>query len=253
MEANFYVASIGALFSIVCSTAVRADDASAGHTRSSIGLGLVDVQQPYSGVQAKTVPVPWLVYNNDRIFVSGTVAGYSFFIEDSYKLNLEIQPRFDHVTAGDSIQLAGIETRLASVDGGIELERSAGVGKFTFTAFHDLLGRSNGSFLGLGWIYPHPFAGGFLTSVAGVEWQSASAVSYYYGVSSAESRSNRPTYSPGGGLNAYLGVFYAHPLSKSWQWIVGARYTRLSAAVSDSPLVDRNYSSIFVGALSYGF
>lgn len=60
-------------------------------------------------------------------------------------------------------------------------------------------------------------------------------------------------YKPGWGFSPYIGLMAAYPLTESIELSAGARVTRLSNAIYNSPMVDERYMTSFFTSVSYSF
>ncbi|MHB8814492.1 MAG: MipA/OmpV family protein [Steroidobacteraceae bacterium] len=205
-----------------------------------LGAGLADVDPGYIGYHRRTDPFPLLSYRSGRFYMEGLNAGLIAAQSQAYALSVTLRPDFNRLRASDSPQLAGIRTREWTIDGGVRFSLEGTWGRASAAAMHDLLDRSNGTTLSLGYEYPIALGRGVrLTPGMGLEWESAGFTDYYYGVSTAESLPNRPAYSPGRALDPSGHLDLAVPLSPHWHLGAGVSYTRFGSSIRESPLVDR--------------
>lgn len=78
-------------------------------------------------------------------------------------------------------------------------------------------------------------------------------VDYYYGVDKTESGPDRPQYSGRAVINPFVGFTGAIKLSERIFFEANFEYIHLDAGISDSPIVDDNYSFETSLTLNYLF
>ena len=88
-------------------------------------------------------------------------------------------------------------------------------------------------------------AHGLLTVNAGITWNSAAIVNYYYGAANV--------YKGGAALDPFIKLGFAHPLGARWRFNSFVEYEHLAAAVADSPIVNQNHVTTVFAGFVYGF
>lgn len=219
----------------------------------TLGFGLNDTNPGYVGYNHQLTPFPFFSYRNGRFFLAGISAGYVVARNSGYSLSLMVRPRYLRLKASDSPQLAGMTTRQISLDGGAVLSVFGQAGRLNLGLFHDLLDRNDGTEANLGYSYPIRLRTWTLSPGVGITWESTSLTNYYYGVSPAESLPTRPAYSPGAATNSYVRLGLSIPLTERWRFFSQLRYTRFSAVIQQSPIVDVSHSLSATVALAYTF
>ncbi len=212
------------------------------------GAGVAVSDPGYVGYSRQVTPVPLVFYHYGRFFLAGVSAGYLLSNGDHYRFSLVVTPQFNRLSASDSPQLAGIQDRQWSLDGGANLDLFGSWGRFNLGVAHDLLDRNNGSSANLGYHYGFKLGDWTLAPGLGLHWESANLVNYYYGVSPAEVIPGRPAYSPGAATDPFVDVSLSTAISEHWQFRSFLRYERFASAIHDSPIVARSGSpSLFIG------
>lgn len=212
------------------------------------GAGVAVTDPGYVGYTRQVTPVPLVFYHYGRFFFAGVTAGYLLSNGEHYRFSLVVTPEFNRLKASDSPQLAGIQTRQWSLDGGANLDLFGGWGRFNIGVFHDLLDRNNGTGANTGYHYPIPLGDWTLSPGLGLRWENSNLTNYYYGVSPAEVIPGRPAYSPGSATNPYVELGLSTALSEHWQLRGNVQYMRFGSAIHDSPIVDRSgTTTIFIG------
>lgn len=212
------------------------------------GGGVAVTDPAYVGYNRQITPIPLIFYHYGRFFFAGVTAGYLLSNDEHYRFSLVVKPQFNRLKASDSSQLAGIETREWSLDGGANLDLFGGWGRVNLGVDHDLLHRNNGSSANLGYHYGFRLGDWTLSPGLGLHWESANLTDYYYGVSPAEVIPGRPAYTPGAATNPYADVSLSTAISAHWQFRGFLRYERFAGAIHDSPIVDRSGSpTVFIG------
>ena len=228
-----------------------ANDAGSGWI---FGAGVAVTNPGYVGYSRQVTPLPLVFYHYGRFFFAGFSAGYLLDNGAHYRLSVGLQPMLNRLSAGDSPQLAGIQTRQWSIAGGANLETFGDWGRLSVGVFHDLLGRNDGTGANVGYRLPFQLGSWTLAPGIGVRWEDSKLTNYYYGVSPAEARlPGRPAYSPGSAANPYLSLGLSTRLSEHWQFRGDFSYLRFASAIHDSPIVDRSGSpTIFIGFVYNG-
>lgn len=215
------------------------------------GGGLAVTNPGYVGYDRQVTPFPLVFYHNGRFFFAGFSAGYLLAGDRNVRLSAVVVPQISRLKASDSPQLAGIQTREWSLDGGLSLDVSEGWGNFHVNLLHDLLDRNNGTQSGVSYDYPFHVDSWTLSPGLGLRWQNAAMNDYYYGVSPAEVIPGRPAYSPGSSVSPFLRIGLSTKLSEHWQFRSSLEYTRFGSAIHDSPIVDRSGSPTFFIGFTY--
>ncbi|MGA9854341.1 MAG: MipA/OmpV family protein [Gammaproteobacteria bacterium] len=219
----------------------------------SLGLGLAISQPGYVGVSRQITPLPLVFYHNGRFFFAGVSVGYVPFNGQHYSFAILAKPRINRLSASDSSQLAGIQTREWSIDGGGRFSVFGKWGRLNASVFTDLLHRYNGIESDLDYQYPIHMPGWTLSPGIGVAWYNSPLTNYYYGVSSAEVAPGRPAYSPGRATNPFVQFDLRVPFGNRWQLLGGVKYMHFARSIQDSPIVDRSGTlTVFLG-MSYRF
>lgn len=212
------------------------------------GGGVAVTNPGYVGYTRQVTPFPLVFYHNGRFFFAGISAGYLLSNGQHYRFSLVTTPRFNRLSASDSPQLAGIQSRQWSIDGGANLDVFGDWGHYNLGVSHDLLDRNNGTGITTAYHYAFRLGGWTLTPGIGLRWENANLTNYYYGVSPAEVIPGRPAYSPGSATNPFMDVALSTSITDHWQFRGSLQYMRFSSAIHDSPIVDRSGSpTLFIG------
>lgn len=86
-----------------------------------------------------------------------------------------------------------------------------------------------------------------------LSWYSAKLVNYYYGVTAAEVRSQRPRYQSGSGWRWHNGLVGVYPLNQHWVTELGAGINWYTQAFTDSPLTRNNPEVVSFALIRYVF
>lgn len=228
-------------------------DSAASNARSGwlLGVGGALSNPGYVGGKQQFTPFPLLFYHRGRFFVAGISAGYLLSSGSHHRLSLVAMPEFNRLSSQDSPQLAGIQSRRWSLNGGASLELFGRWGRYDLSVFHDLLNRSNGTVVSTGYKYPLQLGRWQLTPGVGLRWQNANLVDYYYGVRPAEAIPGRPAYAPGNALSPYADVSLSTPLTKHWRFRASVQYLRFADSIRHSPIVDRTGSTTLILGFTY--
>lgn len=193
--------------------------------------------------------VPLYLYEGRRLFSHGTQAGVHLVRDQLINFDLLARYRFDRLETDASSFYDGMKDRQQSVDGGFAISLDQPWGLLNFSAVTDLLSRHDGEELDLTYRYPIVAGRWTFTPSVSLVYQSRDLIDYYYGVSSAEARPDRPEYSPDSALFWRAGLNTAYHLTENWHVFANMSYENLDDTVRDSPLTERrNLFSSYVGA-----
>jgi outer membrane protein len=88
----------------------------------------------------------------------------------------------------------------------------------------------------------------------GVTWSSENQNEYYYGVSKKESqRSGLSSYDPSDSWSPYVELSVNYKLTDSWNVFGMGRYIRLTDEVTNSPMVDKEWTGVLMTGVTYSF
>jgi outer membrane protein len=220
----------------------------------SLGIAAIRSPEPYAGADDDILVVPAISFAYKRFYFRGITAGLRLWESGGFSADAVAQARFGGYDAEDSPALAGMEDRRKSADVGLELswERERRIG-LRLTPLVDALGRSDGQEVGFDVYVPLRFGPVRLEPRAGVEWQSAGLVDYYYGVRPEEARPGRPAFAGEDAFNLTGGLFLFTPLSQRLLLQGFVKYERLDSGIRESPIVDRGSAVTGFAAVSYRF
>jgi outer membrane protein len=246
---NFY--SIKSICCIFCaafvSGAAQADEF-ADKLTGDIGLGGYYSKSVMRGMSEKLSALPYLDAEYGRLFARVDTLGVKTLALGHGYLELVGRISQDGLNA-----MPGIARRDAPLPLGIGTLQMTPLGGVMINVFHDV-SRSRGDLFEL--IYGGQIAvpGVTFYPIAGVEYQSAKYVRYYYGVSPAEAAvSQYASYQPAGAVNGLLGLIAEVKLTDEYYLNAQLRRKWLGDAIQRSPLVHQRTLDTGYIALSYRF
>jgi outer membrane protein len=144
--------------------------------------------------------------------------------------------------------LQGMSRREPETDLGLSFEQRSSWGNLFGEALRDASGTSGGSELRLGYSMPIHAGNLILAPYFSLALRDAELNDYYYGVLPSEATADRPSYFPGRGLNASVGLNMRYDLALRWHLLAGVSATEWSSGVRRSPIVEnRPQVSAFTG------
>jgi len=222
-------------------------------TELEAGIGVVITAKPYVGVDAEAYIIPFINYTQGQFFVRGPSVGYRFIQTDSFALDAIGKWRFDGYDEDDSRDLEGMSDRHMTVDGGAAVSLFGDWGTLKLTALTDMLSEHDGQEITLAYSKEFTQDKITITPSIGLSWQSSNLLDYYYGVEANEARAGRAAYDAGSDLAWYIGLGGEYKLDEKWTAMAGVVYEKHGSEITDSPIVEDNYSlGIFTG-LTYKF
>lgn len=133
---------------------------------------------------------------------------------------------------------------------GIEYNAYAGNTAFSVQALQDFTSVHNGREIRLGVDHRLQVGGNAYTLAIGAVWQDNNIVDYYYGVDLDEVHYQELVYTPGSSLTPYLRFDWNRTLGKHWTLQASLQQKWFGSTITNSPLVDKHYStSVFIGGV----
>ncbi|MCH8303364.1 MAG: MipA/OmpV family protein, partial [Proteobacteria bacterium] len=113
---------------------------------------------------------------------------------------------------------------------------------------HDTLDRHQGSEVQMSYRYFIDAGPWSLSPYISWTWQDENLSDYYFGVSEAEARPDRPAYSPGDSQWLGFGINTAWHVSDKIVLFANVGFVGADSSIENSPLVEEpNFSALFVG------
>jgi outer membrane scaffolding protein for murein synthesis (MipA/OmpV family) len=141
--------------------------------------------------------VPLYLYNGKYVFFRGTAGGIHLFSTDNIELNVMGRYRFTKLDPDRNAFFEGIEERKQTLDGGVELRLRGGCGIVNANYLTDTLNRHKGQSAEVSYRYTFDRGRFSFSPFITWAWNDNKLTNYYYGVSEAEARTDRPAYTPG--------------------------------------------------------
>ncbi|MEO1203657.1 MAG: MipA/OmpV family protein [Pseudomonadota bacterium] len=197
--------------------------------------------------------VPLYLYNGKYLFFRGTAGGVHLYRNDSMQINLLGRYRFQKLDPSRNAFYDGIDERRQSLDGGVELRLRGKWGGLNANYLTDTLNRHKGDSAEL--TYRYRFDRGKLTLSPFVSygWNDGTLTNYYFGVSEAEARPDRPEYAPGDSNWIAFGLNTTWWVSSQVQFFANMGFGGVDTVITDSPLVEESTQSAFFAGGTYIF
>jgi outer membrane protein len=225
-----------------------------GPPRRSVGLGVLASPNPYRDASTEVFPIPVLVLRGEQVSFVGLRLSVHLVEQGPWSLDAIAQPRFGGFDPADSAFLEGMEEREFTLDAGLELTWESPRWSVSFDVLRDVLSRSDGLEMSVDVQRSFAYARWRISPGFGVGWQDDELADYYYGVRPAEARAGRPTYDPGSTLVPSVGIEVARSFPNP-RWSVRGiiDVELLPSAVTNSPIIEDDYSAFAVAAVAYSF
>jgi len=217
----------------------------------SIGLGIFAEQDIYKGTDTEYEAAPGIIYENGPLEIQafdGIGASFKAYSYDPFYIAVSGSISFEEgYDPDDSDYLKGMEELDTLYGAGLELGAVWGNWEAGLGIEWDLSGEHDGRQVELSLGYSKAVAGFVLRPELSLTWLSEKTVDYFYGVSAAEARADRPAYSPGSSYEIGAELLIQRPLFSDNFSIVGLiGISTFGNEITDSPLVDEDYE---IGAL----
>lgn len=103
------------------------------------GLGVAVSQDVYAGFDNRTVPIPIINYNGDRLTVYGPFVSYDVIKTENFTADVQLAPTFAGYDESDSAVFTGMEDRDFSMSAGVGLNYTLDRWRFRANLLHDVL------------------------------------------------------------------------------------------------------------------
>ena len=217
-----------------------------------IGLGSYYSHSIIHGKAGEYSVLPYLDFDYARMFARIDTLGFNTLALGKGNLQLVGRISQDGFSA-NTPNLRGIEDRATPIPLGVGTLQVTSIGGFVVNAFHDVR-RSQGNLIETIYAGEVDLPRVTFYPMAGVEYESAQYVRYYYGISSAEAiNSQYPAYQPAGTLNKFLGLISDIRLNDTYHLNGHFRRKWLGNAIQMSPIVGQRYQDTAYLAISYRF
>lgn len=247
---KFKILTLGALLASSFSVVHAADGP------WSLGAAALVTPNPYKGDQDRVYPVPLVGYEGDSFYLRGLNAGYYLWNDKTDKLSITAyySPLFFRAKDSDSKSMRQLDNRHATLMAGLSYVHYTDYGFLRTVLAGDTLDNSNGVTWDTAWLYRYNSDRLTLTPGIGVQWSSDNQNDYYYGVSKKESsRSGLSSYEAESSWSPYVELSVNYKLTDSWNVFGMGRYVRLADEVTDSPMIDKQWTGVLLTGVTYSF
>jgi len=200
------------------------------------GAGTSDL---FKAQHKNAVPLFNFGYHSEDFNVDVGSVNYRFFGGNDDLINLSTYLGSSGLAydQDDADILKGMDKRESSADLGLNADIHLNQGTVSTYFQHDISGAYNGFVAGAKYFYPMKLSSADFVPFAGVSYQSADYVDYYFGVKDKEANVQRHAYKGGSDVSYQLGYKLVMPIAENWDITQTTTYNRLGDNISDSPIV----------------
>ncbi|MBN3040396.1 MAG: MipA/OmpV family protein [Candidatus Omnitrophica bacterium] len=215
------------------------------------GAGAIMAERPYTGVDDDIIPIPLINAQYQRVYIDYNTLGFIIGENDYLRASVIAKPRLMGYEADDSNDLAGMEDREWSVDGGLGFVAKQDYFTTKANFVTDTLGEHKGHEATV--VVSTELFKGILVPRCGAKWQSKDLIDYYYGVEPNEVRVNRPAYAGDDAINYTAGTQIRIPFLEKWVAVLDVEYEHLDDIIKESPIVNQDSTMRYAGGIVYKF
>lgn len=222
----------------------------------SVGASIGISTGPYRDYSDKVIPLPVIEYDGPVFFFHGVEAGLKIYSSESNEVSFSVSYIPFSFKPKDSKKesLKNLNERKISAMTNLSWIHKSDWGFTSLKAGQKITGNRKGIMIAAEYGYPLQLGNTTIVMSSGLEFSNADINKYYFGISPDEAnRSGLNSYYPGSGVSPYIELIAAYSLTKSIELSTGARVTRLSNAIYNSPMVDERYMASFFTSVSYSF
>lgn len=192
--------------------------------------------------------IPLYLYEGKYFFARGTAGGLHIVNNDDYELNVFARYRFQQLDPDSHEFYEGLEERRQTLDAGVQFAIKKKWGELTLDWVADTLDRHNGQQAKVTYRYRIDAGAWSISPYISWAYQDANLTDYYFGVSEAEARVDRPEFFAGSSQWAEFGLNTAWHFSERIVFFANVGFAGVDSDVMDSPLVEESgMSALFVG------
>ncbi len=219
---------------------------------AALGGGIRFGQSPYLATdnedQRQLDLIPLYLYEGKWLFARGTAGGIHLVNNDRFQFNLYTRYRFQKLDPDSNVFYEGLEERKQSLDAGIEAGLTQDWGELKLNWVTDTLDRHNGEEVRFSYRYRFESGPWSFSPYISWTWQDEKLTDYYFGVSEAEARPDRPAYSAGESQWIGFGMNTAWQVTDRIVLFGNVTFAGADSEVVNSPLVEEAAGSqVFVG------
>lgn len=247
---KFKILTLGALIASSFSAVHAAD------SPWSLGAAALVTPNLYKGDQDRVYPVPMVGYEGDSFYLRGLTAGYYLWNDQTDKLSVTAyySPLFFRAKDSNLHSMRQLSNRYATLMAGLSYAHYTQYGFLRTVLAGDTLDNSNGVTWDTAWLYRYTTDRLTFTPGLGITWSSENQNEYYYGISKNESqRSGLNSYDPDSSWAPYIELSVNYKLTDNWNVFGMGRYIRLANEVTDSPMVDKEWTGVLMTGITYTF
>lgn len=187
--------------------------------------------------------------------VESTVSGPEAPVGDGSNFDNETVRDQGHDLLPTDMRLSpeDVRDRDFALDAGVRAHWYTDTSEWTLALFHDVSDVYGGARISAGYRKLWYLGQWKLVSAAELEWRSADLLDYYYGIDSSDVENTLFHYDAGAGLFASVGLTANREITENWQWLLHVSYNLLPDSMTDSPLVEEDYTITTFAGVTYRF
>lgn len=237
-------------------TILTSSEAMESRNKWGIGLGIATQSSVYRDYDNVISGFPLLSYEGDYFFLRGLSAGVSLVKNTNHTVHIDISYEFSSFNPKntDDLQMKKLDKRRATAMLGVGYSYQDTWGIMHAHVGADILGKSKGILMDVGYMYPITLGNLRVTPGIGVQWANKKHNNYYYGISEKEAaKSGLNAYEAGNGFTPYVDISLQYKLQKDWDLFMSGRLNILSDNVKKSPMVNKSNSGSLALGVKYSF
>lgn len=207
---------------------------------ANVGVGAAHIQSHVKGEKDENQIFPYAELQYGMLTLDPDGLGITAPISATSAVSFVLKIRESGFDETDNQELAHLTKREDTGELMVNWFQAAPWADFNAFVSADLMDKHKGYELGLGVSKQVPILGGVLIPQAGIQYQSAPLVDYYYGVSRAESTTLITAYDGKASVNANASLTHIYKLFGGWHTATTVGINHLGTGISDSSIVARD-------------
>ena len=211
----------------------------------AFGVAVSVSGNPFVGAETSTIFYPYLTalqhpaFNKNWFTLRDGDVGVRYVTDNEWEFGINARVQTLGLGGTDNEEVIGLLERQWTIESGPMIGWRRLPVHLTLKSYWDLLDRHDGYTTEFAFSLPREFAWGYVVPSLEFRYLSEDYADYYYGVQPAETNASRPEYEPGSAVNPYVGVRVGYRLGSHWMLTGKIGLELLDAAITDSPIVDK--------------
>ena len=211
-------------------------------------------ESPFVGDTQETSVLPAISYIGERFSYQNGKLKFKLGLNgDRYGYLVGQARQRQFYSSDQDINLPGMQDRDGAFEVGIGVNLNASWGQLTIEGLVDATDTHEGYEASIAYGYTKRIGRWVVEPGLRLQFQSSDLADYYHGVTTEESRSDRPAYELGHSVNTITSLMVGYSLSKQVIVVSGVEHIVLDSNISKSPIISEKFNQKIFAGMIYSF